>query len=248
MNLIFIRHGDPDYSIDSLTEKGWREAKLLAERTAKWDVKEFYCSPLGRAKDTASLTLKKFGKEAIIYDWLQEFYYPVIDPVTKEKRIEWDFMPDYWTTQPLFYDKNEWMHTPIMQSGNIAEEFEKVKNGIDMVLKEHGYERYNNYYKVLHGNDDTFVFFCHFGVQFAILSHLLGIAAPVLWQGCFTAPTSVTVLSSEERVEGNAYFRLRTMGDTSHLYEKEPISRAGMFRERFCEEDDREVSPILKTF
>ena len=28
MKLIIIRHGDPDYSIDSLTEKGWREAEL----------------------------------------------------------------------------------------------------------------------------------------------------------------------------------------------------------------------------
>ena len=36
MRLIFIRHAEPDYSIDSLTEKGWREAKLLAERTKRW--------------------------------------------------------------------------------------------------------------------------------------------------------------------------------------------------------------------
>lgn len=57
MRLIFIRHAEPDYSIDSLTEKGWREAKLLAERTKRWKVDEFYCSPLGRAKDTASSTL-----------------------------------------------------------------------------------------------------------------------------------------------------------------------------------------------
>ena len=46
MRLIFIRHAEPDYSIDSLTEKGWREAKLLAERTKRWKVDEFYCSPL----------------------------------------------------------------------------------------------------------------------------------------------------------------------------------------------------------
>ena len=28
MRLIFIRHAEPDYEHDSLTEKGWREAKL----------------------------------------------------------------------------------------------------------------------------------------------------------------------------------------------------------------------------
>ena len=36
MKLIFIRHAEPDYSIDSLTEKGFYEAQLLAKRTAGW--------------------------------------------------------------------------------------------------------------------------------------------------------------------------------------------------------------------
>ena len=64
MKIIFIRHGEPNYEIDSLTEKGWREAELLSKRTAKWNVTDFYCSPLGRAKDTASFTLKNAGREA----------------------------------------------------------------------------------------------------------------------------------------------------------------------------------------
>ena len=56
MKLIFIRHGDPDYERDSLTEKGWKEAALLAKRIAPMQVRDSFCSPLGRAKDTASLT------------------------------------------------------------------------------------------------------------------------------------------------------------------------------------------------
>ncbi len=32
MKLLIIRHGDPDYTIDSLTEKGRREAQLLSKR------------------------------------------------------------------------------------------------------------------------------------------------------------------------------------------------------------------------
>ena len=32
MRLMIVRHGDPDYSIDSLTPKGWKEAELLADR------------------------------------------------------------------------------------------------------------------------------------------------------------------------------------------------------------------------
>ena len=56
MNLIFIRHAEPDYTIDSLTEKGFREAEMLANRTKDWNVDEVYVSPLGRAQDTASFS------------------------------------------------------------------------------------------------------------------------------------------------------------------------------------------------
>ena len=53
MKLLIIRHGDPDYSIDSLTEKGWKEAELLKKRLLKLDISAFYVSPLGRAQATA---------------------------------------------------------------------------------------------------------------------------------------------------------------------------------------------------
>ena len=59
MRILIVRHGDPDYSIDSLTETGWKEAKLLAARLSKIDIKDFYVSPLGRAQDTLKPTMEK---------------------------------------------------------------------------------------------------------------------------------------------------------------------------------------------
>ena len=34
MRILLIRHGDPDYEHDTLTEKGRREAELLAKRAS----------------------------------------------------------------------------------------------------------------------------------------------------------------------------------------------------------------------
>lgn len=73
MKLLIVRHGDPDYTIDSLTPKGWKEVDYLSEKLAKLDVKAFYVSPLGRARDTASLTLKKMNRTATEEPWLREF-------------------------------------------------------------------------------------------------------------------------------------------------------------------------------
>lgn len=238
MRVIFIRHADPDYSIDSITEKGCREAQLLSKRVCKWDVKQFYCSPLGRAQATAKYTLDKLSRDAIVYPWLREFKGHVLNPSNGKSSICWDFMPDYWTEHESMYDKDKWAVSDIMKTStnDISVEWRSVSNGIDMILAEHGYVRKNRYYKVEKHNNDTIVIFCHLGVTMAMMAHLLGIAAPVLWHGFFLAPTSVTILNSEEREEGNAYFRCQVMGDTSHLYiGGEPISESGYFAESIQE-------------
>ena len=59
MRLIFIRHAEPDYEHDSVTERGEREARLLAERLAREKVDGVYISSLGRAQRTAQAYLKK---------------------------------------------------------------------------------------------------------------------------------------------------------------------------------------------
>ncbi len=234
MRIIFIRHAEPDYSIDSLTEKGWREAKALSERVAKWDVTDFYVSPLGRAKDTASFSLERMGRTATEYDWLKEFFVPVIDPQTGKERIPWDFEPTFWTADKRFYDIDAWTEPEIMQTGNVAAEYKKVCAGLDDLLATYGYHRYERYYKVEKHSDDTIVIFCHLGVTCVMLSHLLGISPMQLWHGYFLAPSSVTVLSTEEVVKGNAYFRCQVMGDTTHLKEAgEPVSYYGYFTEPF---------------
>ncbi len=241
MKILIIRHGDPDYSIDSLTEKGWREADMLAERIAPLTVKNYYVSPLGRARDTAAATLKKVGRTAETLPWLREFNVPVTDPKTGLQRgIPWDMIPEEWTAVPEYYDRNLWYETPIMQSGSMREKLSEVWDGLDKVLESHGYVREGNFYRAVKPNEDRIVFFCHFGVQCVMLGHLLGISPMILWHGLMTAPTSVTTLCSEERREGTAFFRASAVGDISHLYAKgEEPAFAGRFCEMFSNKEQR---------
>lgn len=217
MKLIFIRHGDPDYTNDTVTERGIAEARALIPRIAKWDIDKIYCSPLGRARDTARIALDG-SRDFIVKDFLREFYVPVIDPVSGKTRIPWDFLPKVWTEHRDMYDKDKWHKSDIMSSGDVTAKFGEVCRGIDGILAEYGYTREGEIYRTEKGSDRTAVFFCHLGVQFVILSHLLGIAAPVLWQNFFVAPTSVTTVATEERERGYASFRCKALGDTSHLF------------------------------
>ena len=240
MKLLIVRHGEPDYEIDSLTEKGWREAELLKKRMEKLENPFFYTSPLGRAKDTAKPTLEAFGKEAEVFDWLREFDGIVIHPETGQGSYAWDMLPSFWADKEAYYDREDWLKTDYMQSGNVEERYRQVCEGIDALLKRHGYshKENKNLYFTKRGNNDTVVLFCHFGVECMILSHLLGISPIVLLQGFVALPTSVTTLSTEEREEGIASFRCSSFGDLSHLYAgDEPPSFAARFCETFYDEE-----------
>ena len=72
MKLLLIRHGDPDYPNDTLTDKGHHQAKLLAESLLPVPIDRLFVSPLGRARHTADylIRLKKLDYE--IVDFFKE--------------------------------------------------------------------------------------------------------------------------------------------------------------------------------
>ena len=241
MKLMIVRHADPDYSIDSLTEKGWREAACLTERLAQTPAEHYYCSPLGRAKDTASGTLKALGRTAEECEWLREFKAPIVRPDKPDKEsIPWDWLPQDWMPDARFFEYDHWFENERMQAGGVKEQYDWVTANLYALLARHGYEREGTWYRAARPNRETIVFFCHFGVEGVLLSHLLHISPVVLWHGTCALPSSVTTLITEERREGIALFRMLSFGDLSHLYHKgEPPSSAARFRETCNSEGER---------
>lgn len=229
MRLILIRHGDPDYVRDDLTPKGEKEAALLAARAAEWKVDDVYVSPLGRARATARPCLEKWNKQATVLDWAQEFCYLVPDG-KGGMRIPWDYYPHEWAEKEGNFRKNEWVDEQDKLPSR--EKYQWVCSSLDELLRGYGLERKGNYYAVREHCDKTAVVFCHFGISMIFLSHLLNISAQALLHGFFLPPTSVTVLNTEERLEGEAFFRVERLGDTCHLKEGgEKISESGYFAE-----------------
>jgi len=232
MEIIIVRHAEPNYEIDSLTDKGWKEARLLSEKLSKLNIDEFYCSPQGRAKDTASITMQKVKKDLVICDWLREFKGHVKYDFLDTPIRCWDMLPSHWTNQKEYFTDDKWHTTELMQTGNVKSEYDWVVSELDVFLAKHGYVHEGKAFKVVKGNHDRIVFFCHYGVSCVILAHLLGFSPVVFWQGFVMQPSSVTSVVTEEREEGIAVFRVRSYGDISHLYvaDEEPS-----FMARFCE-------------
>ena len=241
MNLLIIRHGEPDYEHDTLTETGWKEAEMLSEIMVNIPANYYYVSPLGRAKDTAFCTMKKLGKEAVELEWLQEFTARVRKPnIPGRESIAWDWLPQDWTQDERFFQEAHWHENEIMQAGKVKEKYDAVIEQFDALLAQHGYVREGRYYRAVRANDDTLVFFCHFALECVLLSHLLNVSPMVLWHGMCAAPTSVTTIATEERRPGIAYFRTLRFGDVSHLFaHNEQPSFAARFCETYGKEGER---------
>ena len=66
MRIIFVRHGEPDYEHDCLTETGKLQAVDAAERLRNEGIEEIYASPQGRAERFHGWPLEGIGVPSIL--------------------------------------------------------------------------------------------------------------------------------------------------------------------------------------
>ena len=142
MRILLIRHGDPDYEHDTLTEKGRREAELRAKRASSLAMGSCYQSPLGRAMDTAQPCLKATGKDAEVLEWLREF--PAQLDLNKDPELSraypgakmadgkylirnvWDMAPGYWTEHEEYMDRREWRNSKVAECSDMKVVYDRV--------------------------------------------------------------------------------------------------------------------------
>lgn len=236
MKIIIIRHAEPDYPNNSLTKKGFLEAKYLGEYYKDFHYDYLYSSPLPRAYLTAKAFAHK-EEDIVVKKWLEEFWHPITingDPT----RHNWDFYPRETTEYPEIY-KDEFLTSEIGKSANLKELYEEVIKSFDELLEKHGYKRENSYYRTLRPNKETIVIVCHLGMMSLLMSRLCHIPYTTIAQHFFVAPSGVTTFVSEEREQGIAQFRCREFGNLDHLRRKnEPHSKFGSFAETFDTKDE----------
>ena len=236
MRLLFIRHGDPDYANDSLTERGKKEAELLSEYLESVPIDHIFFSPYGRAHKTAEYTLRKKGMEGVCLDWLREFD-SVIDlnahPELKEAyaqselyldengqymaRIPWDMLPGYLKDHEELLDTDRWQNSDILSKSSLLDVYNNKASNMDALLEQYGYQRNGAVYDVTASSHLTLAFFTHYGTTCALLSHLLHIPLYSLWAYACSAPSSITEVVTEERETGTAVFRMLKFGAVPHL-------------------------------
>ncbi|MCK5157241.1 MAG: histidine phosphatase family protein [Spirochaetales bacterium] len=210
MEVLLIRHGDPDYANDCLTAIGKKEAQYLANALEPLGIDDIYVSPLGRAQETCGFTTDRKAISPVVLDWLME------RGIIRDELCLWEAPGEMFLRTAKCSSQNDWFDLgKIMPEG--YEQFERVKRGFDALLATHGYVRNGDLYRVDKKSDKRIALFCHKGVILTLLADILHWPLPMIFVSLQIHPTGVTRL---EMVEKNnlANFKALAINDLTHLH------------------------------
>jgi broad specificity phosphatase PhoE len=230
MRLYIIRHADPDYEHDTLTEDGHKEAQALAKRLASHGLDRIYCSPLGRAIDTARYTAELLGLEYNIEHWTKELW-PELALMASPwgDIIATDVPGEVYRCENEMPTHENWHRCSAIKDYELQKVYEKLKADSDDFLKRQGYEREGGRYRCISPNEDQVAVFCHGGFGLTWLAHLLEIPVTLVWSGFWLPPSSVTTILFDQRSTDWAVPRCIGLSDVSHLYEARlPVKPSGI--------------------
>jgi probable phosphoglycerate mutase len=212
MEILLIRHGDPDYAHDSLTPRGVDEARRLAAALKALPLDALYVSPLGRAQETCAYAARAKAMEPITLDWLRE------RGIKRGPVYLWEAPGEMFLGAGTLATQNDWMvegAPGAMPEG--AEQYARVRDGFDALLAEYGYRREGHGYRIARApRARRIALFCHKGVIMTLLADVLHWALPMLFVSLHIHPTGVTRLEMVEQ-EGFANLKALAINDLSHL-------------------------------
>lgn len=225
MLLYIIRHGDPDYATDTLTERGMLQAEAVGKRLAASGINRVFCSPMGRAMQTAQPTCRLLGLDFTVEPWAKEIgdeHRLTPYPDGKLKSVSLVDRVDLRRDGAVDLDFDHAFDCPGFSSSNMKDALDTISAGGREFLARLGYAEEDGVYRITEPNDDKVALFCHAGMGRIFVSYLLHIPLHLVWAGFNYNHTGVTVIEFKNQKTGFTVPRMLCYSDTSHLYAHGP--------------------------
>ena len=217
MRIIFVRHGEPDYVHDCLTETGQRQAAAAAERLAREGISVIYASPQGRAAETAAYTARRLGLPVQTLEYMHEISWG--GPDTPENGHPWTLGDWLINREDFDHYTGDWRTHPYF-AHNVATEYaSRLGPLFDELLLTHGYRHQGTRFFCETECQETIAVFSHGGSGACVLSHLLSLPFPYV---CSVMPydfTSIIILNFPVTPREYVHPRLELFNDCAHIRE-----------------------------
>lgn len=223
MLFYIIRHGEPDYTSDTLTAEGWNQAHLAADRLAESGIDEVHASPMGRARQTAIPTAEKLGLPVIIEPWAYE-----LDENCKTRFPDGRLkiisqIPVEHLHRPEFrkLDSREGIaRIEGLRETAFAARFEMLVRNFDAMLEKEGYRRNaEGLYDVVKPSGRHVALFCHMGMSRVLLAHAMNLPYHLLAASLMGNFTAITILEFKGDKPVTSPVML-SFADTGHLFRR----------------------------
>ena len=215
MRIIFVRHGEPDYEHDCLTERGRLQAAAAAERLAGEGISAIYSSPNGRALETAQAAARRLRLSVRQLDYMHEISWG--GPDLPENGHPWtlsDWLIDREGHD--FYAEN-WREHPYFKENAALRYYDWITGAFDRLLLSYGYRHEKGRFLCQSGKDETIAVFSHGGSGACVLAHLLALPFPYVASVMPYDYTSVTILAFPAEEGAWVHPRLELFNDAAHI-------------------------------
>lgn len=200
MKIYITRHGETEWNKEgrmqgwknsNLTEDGIKNAKKLGERLKHVDFDCIYCSPLGRAVDTAKYIRQDKDTKIVLIDSLKEMGFG------KWEGMEQDTINELYPIEYFNFWNKPHLYSPI-EGESFDELFERIKDVLNQIISNSSLE--------------NVLIVSHAVAIKAIYAIIKNYPLEELWKPPFLQGTSLTIIEVEDN-ETNIILE----ADTSHL-------------------------------
>ena len=227
MRIVFVRHGEPDYEKDCLTETGKKQAAAAALRLEREGISEIYASPMGREAETAAFTARQLGLPVHTLDYMHEISWG--GPDTPSEGHPWTLSDRMISREDFDFYREDWRKHPYFRNNIATEYFDTVSKRFDAFLLEQGYRHEGTRFLCETDKEKTVAVFSHGGSGACVLAHLLALPFPYV---CTVLPyefTSIIILEFPVCPNEYVHPRIELFNDAAHI---RGISRGLRFQEK----------------
>lgn len=218
MEIVFVRHGQPEWVKDGLnvenpplTDLGHAQAAAMGRALSTEHFDEVFCSPLVRARQTAAPLFEALGRPETIAPWLEEIGDPAWHGTPQEKaQAAYEEM----TARPV---DARWDG---LDGGESIRDFTaRIRSGGAEFWSERGMERSHVELPIwtIAEPGKRIALVAHIGTNSVAICHLLGLTpTPFEWDRFVLGHASVSRLGAIP-VHDGFHFSLNKLSDVEHL-------------------------------
>ena len=216
MRLILVRHGHPDYKKDCLTELGHLQAKAVAKRLSGEKIDKFYASSCGRAYETALHIADGRDMEVEKLDFMREIGWGPVGGPGENGYDPWTLSARMVSGGQSLLSEN-WANEEPFTISFTTERALAVGTESDKFLKDLGYEREGNFYRVGDVKYNNVLLASHGGSSTALLSRLFNLPMPFVSTAICPNFTAVTVVSFSDEKGALVSPKFEIVNDARHI-------------------------------